>query len=146
VLYETLFIGIVLALIFVEVTDVYPGGIIVPAYFALFLDRPLYVAATLAVAFAALGVYRLLSRHLILFGRRRFVVLLLLGALISQAVLLLAPRLVPAGVEIRIIGWIIPGLLANNLDKQKAVPTLASLLAVASAVYVIVRLLAWITG
>jgi poly-gamma-glutamate biosynthesis protein PgsC/CapC len=146
VLYETLFIGIVLALIFLEVTDVYPGGIIVPAYFALFLDRPLTMAATLAVAFAALGAYRLLSRHLILFGRRRFVVLLLLGALVSQLVLLLAPRLVPVGVEVRIIGWIIPGLLANNLDKQKAVPTLASLLTVAAAVYVIVRLLAWITG
>ena len=144
--FETLFIGIVLALIFVEVTGVYPGGIIVPAYFALFLDRPLLVAATLAVAFAALGVYRLLSRNLILFGRRRFVLLLLLGALISQLVLLLAPRLAPAGVEIRIIGWIIPGLLANNLDKQRAVPTLASLLTVAAAVYVIVRLLAWITA
>ena len=145
-LYETLFIGIVLALLYVETTDVYPGGIIVPAYFALFLDRPLYVAATLAVAFAALGVYRLLSRRLILFGRRRFVLLLLLGALISQLVLFLAPRLVPAAVEVRIIGWVIPGLLANNLDKQKAVPTLASLLTVAAAAYVIVRILAWVTG
>ena len=145
-LYETLFIGIVLALLYVETTDVYPGGIIVPAYFALFLDRPLYVAATLAVAFAALGVYRLLSRSLILFGRRRFVLLLLLGALISQLVLFLAPRLVPAAVEVRIIGWVIPGLLANNLDKQRAVPTLASLLTVAAAAYVIVRILAWVTG
>jgi poly-gamma-glutamate biosynthesis protein PgsC/CapC len=146
VLYETLFIGIVLALLYVETTDVYPGGIIVPAYFALFLDRPLFVAATLAVAFAALGVYRLLSRSLILFGRRRFVLLLLLGALISQLGLFLAPRLVPAAFEVRIIGWVIPGLLANNLDKQKAVPTLASLLTVAVATYVIVRILAWITG
>ncbi len=145
-LYETLFIGIVLALLYVETTDVYPGGIIVPAYFALFLDRPLFVAATLAAAFAALGVYRLLSRSLILFGRRRFVLLLLLGALISQLGLFLAPRLVPAAVEVRIIGWVIPGLLANNLDKQKAVPTLASLLTVAAATYVIVRILAWITG
>ncbi len=145
-LYETLFIGIVLALLYVETTDVYPGGIIVPAYFALFLDRPLFVAATLAVAFAALGVYRLLSRSLILFGRRRFVLLLLLGALISQLGLFLAPRLVPAAFEVRIIGWVIPGLLANNLDKQKAVPTLASLLTVAAATYVIVRILAWITG
>jgi poly-gamma-glutamate biosynthesis protein PgsC/CapC len=146
VLYETLFIGIVLALIFVEITDVYPGGIIVPAYFALFLDRPLFVAATLAVAFAALGVYRLLSRRLILFGKRRFVLLLLLGALISQLLMLLAPRLVPPALEIRIIGWVIPGLLANNLDKQKAISTLASLLTVAAVVYVIVRILAWITG
>jgi poly-gamma-glutamate biosynthesis protein PgsC/CapC len=145
-LFETLFIGFVLALLFVEILDVFPGGIIVPAYFALFLDQPLTVAATLAVAFAALGAYRLLSRFLILFGKRRFILLLLLGALISQVVLLVAPRLVPGAVEIRIIGWVIPGLLANNLDKQKAAPTLASLLTVAAATYVIVRLLAWVLG
>jgi poly-gamma-glutamate biosynthesis protein PgsC/CapC len=146
VVFETLFIGFVLALLFVEILDVYPGGIIVPAYFALSLDRPLTVAATLAAAIAALGIYRLLSRYLILFGKRRFVLLLLLGALLSQLVLLAAPRLVPAAAEVRIIGWVIPGLLANNLDKQKAVPTLASLLTVAAATYVIVRLLAWVLG
>jgi len=145
-LFETLFIGIVLALIYVEVTDVYPGGIIVPAYFALFLDQPSAAASTVMVAFAALGVYRLLSRRLILFGKRRFVLLLLLGALLSQLVLLLAPRLLPASPDIRIIGWVIPGLLANALDKQRIIPTLASLLTVAAAVYVIVRIVAWISG
>jgi poly-gamma-glutamate biosynthesis protein PgsC/CapC len=144
--FETLFIGVVLALIWVELTDIHPGGIIVPAYFAMFLDRPLSLAATLAVALAALGAYRLLGRHLILFGKRRFVLLLILGALLSQIVLLLAPRLAPAAVDVRVIGWVIPGLLANNLDKQRLVPTLASLLAVATAVYVAVRILAWITG
>ena len=145
-LFETLFIGIVLALLFVEVMDVYPGGIIVPAYFALSLDQPLTVAATLAVAFSALGAYRLLTRFLILFGKRRFVLLLLLGALFSQVVLILAPRLVPSAVEVRIIGWVIPGLLANNLDKQGSIPTLASLLTVSTATFVIVRILAWILG
>ncbi len=145
-LFETLFIGIVIALIYVEVMHVYPGGIIVPAYFALFLDQPSAVASTVVVAFAALGLYRLLSRRLILFGKRRFVLLLLLGALLSQLVLLLAPRLLPDALDIRIIGWVVPGLLANNLDKQRIIPTLASLLTVAAAVYVIVRIVAWISG
>lgn len=144
--FETLFIGVALALIWVEVTDVYPGGIIVPAYFAMSLDRPLSLAVTLAAALAALGVFRLLSRHMILFGKRRFVLLLLLGAILSQIVLLLAPRLVPSAVDVRVIGWVVPGLLANNLEKQRIVPTLASLLAVAAAVYVVVRILAWLTG
>ncbi len=145
-LFETLFIGIVIALFYVEVMHVYPGGIIVPAYFALFLDQPFAAASTVMVAFAALGVYRLLSRRLILFGKRRFVLLLLLGALLSQLVLLLAPRLLPDALDIRIIGWVIPGLLANNLDKQRIIPTLASLITVAAAVYVIVRLVTWISG
>jgi poly-gamma-glutamate biosynthesis protein PgsC/CapC len=144
--YETLSVGIVLALFYVELTGVYPGGIIVPAYFALFLDRPLPLAATLAVSLACLGVYRGMSRFFILFGRRRFVVLLLLGVLISQLLTLLLPRLLPSAGGLRVIGWIVPGLLANNLEKQKALPTLASLLAVSSIVYALISIWSWITG
>ena len=49
---EILFIGIGLAvsLLYSEVFGVAPGGIIVPGYLALLLNRPLDVVATLAVA------------------------------------------------------------------------------------------------
>ncbi|MBM3284944.1 MAG: poly-gamma-glutamate biosynthesis protein PgsC, partial [Candidatus Aminicenantes bacterium] len=40
---------------------------------------------------------------------------------------LFAPSLFPGPPELRAVGWIIPGLLANNLEKQKFIPTLASL-------------------
>ena len=42
---ETLLIGLVLALLWTEITDVSPGGLIVPGYFALYLDEPLRAAA-----------------------------------------------------------------------------------------------------
>jgi len=35
---ETLLIGIVISVIFVEIFEIYPGGIIVPAYVTLYLD------------------------------------------------------------------------------------------------------------
>jgi len=137
---ETLLIGLVLALLWAEITDLSPGGIIVPGYFALYLDRPLRAAATLAVALLTLTIYRFLARHLILFGRRRFVLMVLVGAVLSQAWLLVLPRLFAAPVELRVIGWIIPGILASSLVRQKVLPTLASLAAVATLTFAVVRL------
>ncbi|MBE0713094.1 MAG: poly-gamma-glutamate biosynthesis protein PgsC [Candidatus Aminicenantes bacterium] len=139
---ETLLIGLVLALLWAEITDISPGGIIVPGYFALYLDRPLRAAATLAVALLTLAIYRFLARHLILFGRRRFVLMILVGAVLSQAWLLALPRLFDAPLELRVIGWVIPGILASSLARQKVLPTLASLAAVATMTFAVVRLVA----
>jgi poly-gamma-glutamate biosynthesis protein PgsC/CapC len=138
----TMIIGLVLALLYIEVTGILPGGIVVPAFLALFLDRPWRVLATLLAALLALGCYKLLNRYLLLFGRRRFVLMLLLGAAFGQLLFLLWPRLVPATVDLRVIGGIIPGLLANNLERQKFGPTLASLTIVTIATFVVSRLIA----
>jgi len=139
--YETLFIGLVAAVIFTELTDVYPGGIIVPADIALFLDRPIRILITVLIAFISLYLYKLISRYVILYGKRRFVLLVLLAGVLTQLWLLLFPHFFPAALEFRAIGWIIPGLLANNLEKQKKIPTLAALFTVAVITYFLARLL-----
>lgn len=137
---ETLLIGLVLALIWSEITDVSPGGVIVAGYLALYLDRPLRIGATLAVALLTFGIYKFLARHLILFGRRRFVLTVLVGAVLSQAWLLVLPGLFDAPVELRVIGWIVPGILASSLVRQKVLPTLASLAAVSTLTFAVVKL------
>jgi poly-gamma-glutamate biosynthesis protein PgsC/CapC len=139
---ETLIIGLVLALLWAEITDISPGGLIVPGYFALYLDQPLRAAATLLVALMTLAVYRLLAGRLILFGRRRFVLMVLAGAALSQAWLLVAPSLVAAPAGLRAIGLIIPGILASSLARQKSLPTLASLVAVSTLSFAVVKLVA----
>ncbi len=139
--YETLLIGLVVAVFYVEIMDIYPGGIIVPAYMALFLDQPLRILVTVAAALLCLLTYKLLSRVLILFGRRRFVMLIFLGALWGQIWFLLYPYLYSGPLEIRVIGWVIPGLLANNLEKQRFLATLASLFTVSIITYFLVRIL-----
>jgi poly-gamma-glutamate biosynthesis protein PgsC/CapC len=138
---ETLLVGLVLALLWSEATDIPPGGLIVPGYLALYADRPLRLLATLAAALLTLLVFRLLSRHLILFGRRRFVLMVLTGALVSQAWFLLLPRLFSAPLELRVIGWVIPGILASNLGRQKFWPTLASTAAVSALTFAVVRVI-----
>jgi poly-gamma-glutamate biosynthesis protein PgsC/CapC len=143
-IYETLLIGLLCALLFIEIFGLYPGGIIVPAYVALYIDNPARILVTVVIAFMCLFLYRFLSRFFIVFGKRRFVMFIFLGALLAQLWALFFPQLFSDPMGLKAIGWIIPGLLANNLERQKIVPTLASLVTVAVATYFIVRILVWI--
>jgi len=139
--FETVFIGILLALLYTEILGLYPGGIIVPAFLALTLDQPLRALATVTVACLSLLTYKAAARYFILFGRRRFVVMLLAGGFWAQAWVLLAPDLFTVPLELRAVGLIIPGLLANNLERQRFWPTLASLLTVTVSTYFLAVLL-----
>jgi len=141
---ETFFIGLVVSLLVVEVFGVWPGGIIVPAYLALALDRPARVGATIAAALLALAAYKALSRYFLLFGKRRFVVMLLVGGLLIQASALLFPKVMASPLDVRVIGWVIPGLLANNFERQKFFPTLAALVAATIVTYFLAKLVALI--
>jgi poly-gamma-glutamate biosynthesis protein PgsC/CapC len=125
---ELPFIGLLISLAIIGLTGVYPGGIIVPSYLVLFLSEPQRLVGTLVAAVLTLLVYILVSRRLILFGRRRFVFLILVGGLWSIAWRTLLPTLFPLSVEFTVIGWVIPGLVANHFERQGVLVTLGSLL------------------
>ena len=127
---ELPFLGLLLSLGFIALTGVYPGGIIVPSYLVLFLSEPLRLAGTLGTAVLTLGVYLLASRWFILFGRRRFVFLIFVGGLWALFGQTLLPSLFPASMEFAVIGWVIPGLIANHMERQGVVVTTASLVLV----------------
>ena len=140
----TILIGLFLALLYTEITGILPGGIIVPALTALYLDQPWRAVATVVAAFLCLACAKFLGRYFLIFGRRRFVLMLLLGALFGQLWFMLWPRLFAGPLDLRVIGWIIPGLLANNLARQKVLPTLASWATVSVLTYFIAKIIALI--
>ncbi len=144
---EKLFIGVVLALIYSEITGIVPGGLIVPAFVALTLDNFWRALLTLGAALITLAIFRLASKFFLLFGRRRFFFLLLLGACLSELSYYLNQKywveesLNLSHPEIRIVGLIIPGLLASNLERQKFWLTLASFITVTIMAYFIGKLI-----
>jgi len=87
------------------------------------------------------AVYRLACRRLILFGRRRFAFLVMVGGLWALLWVELFPTLFPASLEFRVIGWVIPGLIASHFDRQGVVVTSASLVTVTVAVGFLARLI-----
>lgn len=137
---ESAFIGLVIATLFTELTGLYPGGIIVPGYLALFVNQPLRLAGTLVVALLAWVVYRAISRFFVLFGRRRFLVLILLGGAWALLGYRIVPLAWPASLELRAIGWLIPGLIANTFERQGFLPTVAAMGIASAATYFVLRL------
>ncbi|MCX6225586.1 MAG: poly-gamma-glutamate biosynthesis protein PgsC [Bacteroidia bacterium] len=125
--YELFFIGLLLSLVFIAVTGYYPGGIIVPGYLVLYSDQPLRITGTIIAGLMAYLIYRLASRYLILFGKRRFVFLILISAVLSFSFSYLVPVIFPASLELKMIGWVIPGLIANNFDRQGIIVTFSSM-------------------
>ncbi|MBT3748365.1 MAG: poly-gamma-glutamate biosynthesis protein PgsC [Bacteroidetes bacterium] len=138
--YELFFIGLAITLVFISLTGYYPGGIIVPAYLVLFVDQPLRLIGTLVIAFIAWGLYRLASRYLILFGKRRFVFLILSGAIGAFVLSYILPQFFPGSVELKVIGWVIPGLMASQLEKQGPLITLSALAIVLTILFFIGKL------
>jgi poly-gamma-glutamate biosynthesis protein PgsC/CapC len=139
--YEISFLGLLVSLLFTSITGFYPGGIIVPSYLILFVDQPARIAGTLLAALFTLYCFRFASQFLILFGRRRFVFMVFFGGLWSFLWLQVFPFIVPASFEFRVIGWVIPGLIANNFERQGVFVTLASLVTVTVVVYFLGRIL-----
>ena len=131
---ELPFLGLLVSLAVIGLTGVYPGGIIVPSYLVLFLSEPERIVGTLGAAGLTLMVYLLASRRLILFGRRRFVFLLLVGGLWALFWRTVLPQFFPVSLEFTVIGWVIPGLVANQFERQGVLVTLGSLLAAVVAI------------
>ena len=52
---ELALLSLMVTLIFTEAVGLVPGGIVVPFYFALYLEEPVKIAATLISALAAVG-------------------------------------------------------------------------------------------
>ena len=135
---EAVGLGLVISLIFSETLGVAAGGMVVPGYLALMIHQPLRIVGTIAAALATLGVMTVLSRYMLIYGRRRIVVAVLIGFAIGALTREIFPLYVDeTGLDLRAIGFVIPGLMANWMERQGVLPTLA----VMTTTTVMVRLL-----
>ncbi len=133
---ESIAIGLVYGFLFHEWVGLSAGGFVVPGYIALQLGHPLLLAGTLATSLLTLFSVKAASRWIILYGRRRFILMVLAG--FAWQWLLRAALAQPLDMTLGAdsLGFIIPGLIANEMERQRIVPTLLTLLAVS----VLVRL------
>jgi poly-gamma-glutamate biosynthesis protein PgsC/CapC len=122
---------------FYEIIGLSPGGIVVPGYIALFLDQPVRILITLAVALLTYLVVIQLSNYVILYGRRRFLAMVLVSFLLKWLIEEMVIKMPISGIELRSIGYIIPGLIANEMRRQGIFPTIYSL----AIVSILVRLI-----
>ena len=135
-----LVVGVVVSLLLTELVGLSAGGIIVPGYVALLLDRPAALVGFLLVALASYGVVLALSTVLMLYGTRRFAVAVLAGLTLSVGASWTFPLVDLNYVEWAGLGYIVPGLLGYQFDRQGILPTLIMLAIAAPLVRLIVIL------
>ncbi len=122
-------IGLAVSLLFTELFGVAAGGMIVPGYLALSLTKPVDIAVTIAAGFVTFAIVHALSSFAIVYGRRRTVLMILVGYLVGMLVRWAAPELGPVGgAGVDVIGFIIPGLIAIWLDRQGVLETVATMI------------------
>lgn len=143
-LIEAIAVGLLLSFILFEATGLVAGGLIAPGYFALYFDQPLVIALCLAAALATMFIVRCLACLTILYGRRRFIVCVLVAFALqwSLGALLMGSELGQGRVEV--VGYIIPGLVANEMDRQGVGKTLLALLLLSALTFLCLRGLAWL--
>ena len=139
-LYVAIILGLTLSLLFQEKFGINPGGMVVPGYLALTMDNPkslivIFLLSILTYIIVEFG----LNKFLILYGRRRFLAMLLVCMLLKIAIDTLN---ISMGMSLGVldgVGIVIPGLIANCFYKQGIKLTAVSTIGVSLVVFVILN-------
>ena len=122
-------------------TDLSPGGMITPGYLALFMTQYGRLGATFLISLLCYISLLLFKRFFPLYGRRQYALAICLAVLFK---LLLADLPVAAGefsLVVNSIGFIVPGLMANDMEKQGIGKTALSIVSVAIFLFAILLIL-----
>ena len=120
-------LGVAFSLVFHEVFGLAAGGIVVPGYIALNFHDSYKLAGTLIVALVVWISIRIIGQFVFVYGRRRMVIAVLLGFIFGY----LSRQVFSIGifdVRLEAIGYIIPGLIANWMERQGVFKTITTVL------------------
>lgn len=135
-------VGIALGLLFSLVcyltTNLSPGGMITPGWLALTLVEDLQRAAMVVGVTVLTYVGTLLmQKFVILYGKRLFAAVVLLGVTLQATVMIVLSIEFPLMYANQTLGFIVPGLIAYQLVRQPKGPTLLATGSVTLMAYVV---------
>ncbi|MEO0021339.1 MAG: poly-gamma-glutamate biosynthesis protein PgsC [candidate division WOR-3 bacterium] len=126
---ETIGLGMLVSFLLTETIGLAAGGIVVPGYIALMLTEPVRIVATVLVAMITFLIIRALSRVMLVFGRRMLLLGILIGYLLGYVTKIFPPVTIDSlRLDLSVIGYVIPGLIAYWMNRQGVVETLSSMI------------------
>ena len=139
-LHTAVALSVILGFASVEFLGLLSGGIVSAGYLAFYLEQPFRIVSTLALAVLVCLLVKLLQNFMIIYGRRRFMVTILLSIILSTVIE--GSFIITSGIaqDLRMIGYIIPGLIANDMEKQGISKTLAMVVIISLIIYLILHL------
>lgn len=126
-IYFAMVVGTLLSLIYVEVTNFLPAGIVVPGYLALRMENPTVLLGIFLISIMTyyIVVYGI-AKVTILYGKRKFAAMIVVAVLLKLIGDVAAGNLFSGPVELEALGVVVPGLLANTIERQGVLVTLGS--------------------
>lgn len=117
--YVVLALSVVVSLLVEELIGVSTGGMIVPGILASHIGNIDVLVYIFLISFITyFFVDRILSRYVLVYGKRKFTYMILVAILLKLVGDQLYPFLPFAAVAFRGVGAISPALLANTYSKQ----------------------------
>jgi gamma-polyglutamate biosynthesis protein CapC len=112
-------LGLLFSLVCYLVTNLSPGGMITPGWLALTLVEDARRAAmVVAVTLLTYVGTLVLQRLVILYGKRLFAAVVLLGVFLQSSLFLAIQREFPLLFAHQTLGFVVPGLIAYQLVRQ----------------------------
>ena len=133
-LFSTVALSVILSFLVTELTGLLTGGMVSAGYLAFYFSEPMRILSTFLLSALIALILRLSRDFLILYGRRRFMLSILLSILFVYALEKAYFILSPLSLDLRVIGYIIPGLIANDMEKQGIIRTSLALIIVTALV------------
>ena len=133
-LFSTVARSVILSFLVTELTGLLTGGMVSAGYLAFYFSEPMRILSTFLLSALIALILRLSREFLILYGRRRFMLSILLSILFVYALEKAYFILSPLSLDLRVIGYIIPGLIANDMEKQGIIRTSLALIIVTALV------------
>ncbi|RPK90049.1 MULTISPECIES: poly-gamma-glutamate biosynthesis protein PgsC/CapC [Streptomyces] len=132
-------IGLFFSLMCYLTTNLSPGGMITPGWLALTLIEDVQRAAmVLGVTALTYGGTKIMQRLVILYGKRLFASVVLLGVLLQSTVMILLSLEFPLLYGNQTLGFIVPGLIAYQMVRQPKGPTLLATGTVSLMAYIVI--------
>jgi|GEM_PF-773492 len=151
-------LGIIISVLFYDRWRLTNGSMAVAGYMAIFIDRPIYIISTIALGITTYFlVQKIIARKMFLYGRRRLVVMVLVGMalqLINAFCISLAfnrevlweGNLWGLGLSLYQgslygIGFVLIGLIAQDIERQGVCMTVLTLLSTSFLTFLILQII-----
>lgn len=129
-------LGLMFSLICYLVTNLSPGGMITPGWLAVILiEDATRMAMILGVVIVTYFLMRGVQRIVILYGKRLFAAVVLLGVFLQITIFLFLLNDYPLLFARETLGFIVPGLIAYQLIRQPIIPTLLATSTITALAY-----------
>ena len=128
-------IGMLLGMFYYHKTGWASGGIITPGVIAMYINDPWKVAVSIAAGLVTWVILEGLVRAFSIYGRLRMATAMLI------ALALRYPLVSVWGETSLWLGWVVPGLIGADMQRQGALPTLTGVVTVSIVTAMSVQLL-----